>query len=74
MFNSLRNLIRLPQNISEDDARLGNILQNTVLVAFIFPIIIFLDKARSASCCEYDIGIRPAPLRNCCQLRIRRSL
>jgi GAF domain-containing protein len=42
MFNSFRNLIKLPQNISEDDVRIGNMLQNIVLITFIFPIIIFV--------------------------------
>ena len=41
MFNFLRNLIKLPPNISEDDARIGNILQSVVLIAFIFPIVVF---------------------------------
>jgi GAF domain-containing protein len=42
MFNSFRNLIKLPQNISEDDARTGTILQNIILITFIFPIVIFV--------------------------------
>ncbi len=40
MFNFLRNLVRLPENLKEDDTRAGNILQNVVLVTFIFPILI----------------------------------
>lgn len=40
MFKFLRNLIRLPSNISEDDARVGGILQNIVLATWTFPVLI----------------------------------
>lgn len=51
MLNFFRNLIKLPENLKEDDARTGNILQKIVMIAFVFPIvilalIIFIPNAR----------------------------
>lgn len=42
MLNFLRDLIRLPKNLNEDQARKGRLLQNAVMIALLFPILLLI--------------------------------
>lgn len=42
MLNFLRDLIRLPKNLKEDEARKGRLLQNAILIALIFPVLLLV--------------------------------
>lgn len=42
MLKFLRDIVKLPKNLKEDEVRKGTILQNTVMIALIFPVLILL--------------------------------